>query len=162
MQNKALTEMFCSLSHKVNPLFLCSVEDVSGFVRAWHLWLCLLFLMVETDVYDERCCAGGITKPELSVPDHRDRNTQLSIHPSLSVSQSVSQWTVDSSARAVLCWELLRASGCVSAHTQTGSAVDRCTLQTLSFTSFYKESSYKQMFKTALKMNTWIKSGMRN
>lgn len=49
------------------------------------LWFCLLFVMVETDVYDQCCCAGGITKPAPSVPDNQDRKTQLSIHFTQSV-----------------------------------------------------------------------------
>lgn len=40
------------------------------------LWL---FLMVETDVYSQCCCADGSTKPALSVPEHRGRKTELSI-----------------------------------------------------------------------------------
>lgn len=39
-----------------------------------------LFLMGETDVYSQCCCADGSTKPVPSVPEHQGRNTELSIH----------------------------------------------------------------------------------
>ncbi len=39
-----------------------------------------LFLMDETDVYSQCCCADGSTKPTPSVPENQGRKTELSIH----------------------------------------------------------------------------------
>lgn len=55
------------------------------FHSTWHLWFEIvvdveMFLMGETDVYSQRCCADYSTKPAPSVPEHQNRKTELSIH----------------------------------------------------------------------------------
>lgn len=48
-----------------------------GFESVVDVWM---FLMGETDVYTQCCCADCSTKRVPSVPEHQGRNTELSIH----------------------------------------------------------------------------------
>lgn len=67
-----------------------------------------LFLMGETDVYGQCCCADDSTKPASSVPDHQGRKTELSIHSVLDSGQLSGLV-----ALASVCQELLNPTDCL-------------------------------------------------
>lgn len=90
-QNTSLMEVCSFLLVVLTVSCFCTVRKPIVWVKSTgvfdsirHLWLTLLltwlFLMGETDVYSQRCCADGSTKPAHSVPEHQGRKTVLSIH----------------------------------------------------------------------------------